>query len=196
MFNPIPPRDSKKLPPIRDDSEDHGAGSEDALTFPTRVRTAAKIWIVTGGVILLYRGAISLYIFVRAGENAVLGGLFWLLLGLLLGAFFLNAGMRSVRGQAVDIQLNGIGSMGIGLLNVCVGGLATCISALLVVVGPGAAGGKRGDFAVFATIAAIPLVCGLGLVTAGRLALASRGQYLAWRRRHENPAAARENGAR
>jgi hypothetical protein len=196
MFNPIPPRDSKKLPAISDDSEEHGPGNEDDIAFPTRVRTAAKIWIVMSGVILVYTGAISLYIFVRAGENAVLGGLFWLLLGLLFGAFFLNAGIRSMRGQAVDIQLNGIGSMGFGLLNVCVGGVATSICALLVVVGPGAAGGKRGDYALFAAIAAIPLVCGLALVTAGRLALASRGQYLAWRRRHENLAAGRENGER
>jgi hypothetical protein len=147
------------------------------------VSIAAITWIVFGCLILI-SGAINLVmqmtVLAAPGKVANPGvaaasGTCGVVIIVLFGAAFLFVGVQSIRGTASDTLGNGIGSIIFGVLNLSCGG-----SALV-----GLSGGmvRGGPAAIVVGIgAAINVLGGLALLTAGVLALIGRSQYLAWKR--------------
>jgi hypothetical protein len=142
------------------------------VPFPTVVKIAGYIWIVFGCLILL-SGLLNLMMAGAAARGAggppptCAGGL-----GILFGIMFLHVGRQSVYGTARDTLGNGIGSIGIGLLNAGVG--------VPVLLGGAAIGGKAALIGLIA--GGISVAAGAGLLIAGVLALVGRSDYKAWRR--------------
>jgi hypothetical protein len=97
---------------------------------------------------------------------------------ILIGAVFLNVGVQSVRGTARDTLGNGIGSILFGLLY---GGAGTFLMIGSFFLHTLAAETETAALmlGIFGTIA---LLCGLGLLAAGVMALVGRDEYKAWRR--------------
>jgi hypothetical protein len=160
---------------------------------PGTVRAAGVIWIVFGCLILLGAAA-NLVVSVGAagagagpraaapGQPPAGVGICGALVNALFGAAFVFVGVQSFNGTARDTLGNGIGSIGIGLLN---GGCG----ALFVAAGV-AGGGAGAPLAV--VVGAASILGGLGLLAAGVLALVGRAGYRAYkdsgRRRRRRPA--------
>src|SRR5262249_8913771 len=131
--------------------------------FPAAVKVAGALWILFGGVLLLYLVFLLLVAFgvvaapkprfglVEVCFDAVLG---------LIGTAFLSVGVQSVRGTASDTLGSGIGSVPFGLF-------------LL-------AGGVAG-FWTNPIAAVVYLPSGAGMLVAGVLALIGHRGYKAWR---------------
>jgi hypothetical protein len=141
-------------------------GFETAPVYPTTVTIAGIVWILFGGVIFLNLLVLLLLMYADAAGGqvgaAVAGGVCGGLIIGLFGAAFIFVGVQSVRGTARDTLGNGIGSIIFGLLNFGSGGLQ-------------ASGGHMIQ-------AGIGFLAGVGLLTAGILALVGRGDYKTWRK--------------
>lgn len=145
-----------------------------AATLPSTVYAAGVVWIVFGCLILL-NSLVTLFVPApqpQPGENQPAPNVCPVLIGVLFGVVFIHVGLQSVKGTAKDTLGNGIGSIVIGLGN---GGFGA-----LMVVGGLALGGTVGLIACVG--GGISVLCGLGLLTAGALALVGRADYKAWRR--------------
>jgi hypothetical protein len=139
--------------------------------FPKLVRVAGVIWIVFG-CLLLVNGGISLLLSYAAdpGKDLLPGQRMELAAYVLavFGLAFLLVGWQSTQGTAKDTLGNGIGSIGIGLVNGA-GGALIVLGAL-----------SRG-VQLQALVGGFCFLAGLGLLVAGALALMGRDQYKAWR---------------
>jgi hypothetical protein len=142
--------------------------------FPATVYAAGVIWIVFGCVILL-NALLTLFLAPappQAGEDQRPPNTCSVLMGVLFGAVFIHVGLQSVKGPAKDTLGNAVGSILLGLGNGAFGAM--------MVVGGLATGGTVG--VVSCVAGGVGVLCGLGLLTAGALALAGRSDYKAWRR--------------
>jgi len=129
---------------------DHDA--DDAPPFPWSVKVAGQIWIGIGVL-----GLIGIPITLMVGLCAAL---IWLV----VLWKFVNTGLDTARGEALDTLRDGIGSIGIGLLALGLCGFLVYCGA----IGAGAALAAPGAL----------------LVAAGSLAVGGRTQYLEWRELH------------
>jgi hypothetical protein len=166
---------------MREDFDEEEEMSEEAVVpFPGTVRIAGIIWIVIGGLILLNAVAnLIITSALAAGQNpgaAAAGGSCPAVVGALIGLAFIFVGQQSVRGTARDTLGNGIGSLGIGLLVSGVGVLAVLGGAAVA----GQQAGQQGM--ILLIIGIVNLFGGIGLLTAGLLALIGRGRYREWKR--------------
>jgi len=134
------------------------------VEIPTSVRIAGIVWIVFGALIL-----VNPVINLLAGGGGG-GDMVAVLIVILFGAVFINVGVQSLRGTAADTLGNGIGSIIFGVLNAGYGAM--------IFVGA-AVGGLPMALAV--VIGGISILGGIGLLTAGVLALVGRQDYKAWR---------------
>jgi len=135
--------------------------------FPATVMAAGIIWIVLGTILVLALliGLVGVVIVTQGRQEkgeVVFGGLCTGLFIGLIGGAFIFVGIQSVLGSARDTLGNGIGSIIFGVLN------------------GGAGMGQILTREYFQS--AISFLCGVGLLTAGVLALVGREQYKAWRR--------------
>jgi hypothetical protein len=143
--------------------------------YPRSVLAAGVFWIVLGSLIVLNAAAnvaLSLAVgVVNQGNQAA--GACPAVCSSLFGIAFLFVGVQSVKGTARDTLGNGIGSIGIGVLNLGFGG----IMIALALSGP-----AQPQAALVAWIAGgVSIFAGLGLVGAGVLALVGRTGYRVWR---------------
>ncbi len=140
---------------------------DDEPGFPATVMAAGIFWIVLGAVL-----AIALLIalagafFMAQGRQekgeVVFSGLCTAVIFGLIGGAFIFVGVQTVFGTARDTLGNGIGSIIFGVLN------------------GGAGLGYIFTREYFASV--VSILCGVGLLAAGVLALVGRGQYKAWRK--------------
>jgi hypothetical protein len=159
-----------------DDYADH------APAFPTTVRIAGIIWIVIGCVIVLNALAtLGLAAAVQRPANPGQApdagtGACGAFLPLLFGAAFVFVGQQSVRGTAKDTLGNAIGSIVLGI--------APLLCGVSFLVGAGFLGvNVPPDMrVVFAIIGAVNILTGIGLLSAGALALVGRAEYREWQR--------------
>jgi hypothetical protein len=145
------------------------------------VLAAGVIWIVFGSLVLLnfLFGVLVLMVLTPPElRGPILGGAFCTgLIVALFGGVFIHVGVQSISGTAKDTLGNGIGSI---IFAGLIGGLG--------VFGLLAAGAARGGNWGGVVQAAIYLVVGAALITAGVLALIGRDGYRAWRRYSRPPA--------
>jgi hypothetical protein len=160
--------------------------TSERAAYPRSVQVAGLFWIGFGCLILL-NAAAGLVLTFAAGPNQgnAMGGVCSAGCSGLFAVAFLVVGVQTIKGTARDTLGNGIGSIGIGVLNMGAGGIMIAIAM------SGAA-----QTAGFATIAGgISILGGIGLVVAGILALIGRSSYREWR--EENyPSTVRAEGRR
>ncbi len=191
-YSADPPRRSRP----RDDFEpDDRDDSYTVRTVPRLIRTAGIIWIIFGSLILINTVVNFALVGAAARENAaaganaadgakVIGGGCGSFVGIAFGIAFLFVGTQSVNGTAKDTLGNGIGSIVIGLLNAGLGAVALLGGlALFTAIAQKNAGPGADQAALIITITGgVGLLCGLGLILAGVLALMGRADYKAFRR--------------
>jgi hypothetical protein len=140
---------------------------EEKPGFPVTVMAAGIFWIVLGAVLVLALLIALVGMFIAAqgrqekGE-VVFGGLCMGLFIGLIGGAFIFVGVQTILGSARDTLGNGIGSIIFGVLN------------------GGAGLGQALTKEYFQS--AVSFLCGVGLLTAGVLALVGRDGYKRWRR--------------
>jgi hypothetical protein len=176
------------------------------IAFPAVVTIAGMIWIFFGLIILLATFA-SLALAVMAlanaspttstpgqiGSNSQVSGTFANLssreygtfccygLALLFGAVFLNVGIQSVRGRAVDTLGNGLGSFLFGLIFGGWGSMLLLAGTAGSIATPSDKAGNVGAL-VMLIVGGLYVLGGLLLLPAGLMALIGRGRYKAWRK--------------
>ena len=173
------PRRDRSREPIDSSRGDEWDDSLVRRDVPKLVRTAGIIWIVFGALICI-NAVVNLGIAGAGGSNAGSGAC-----SILFGVAFIFVGWQSLKGTAKDTLGNGIGSIVIGILNTGIGALVF-IGGLALSAGvvPAQAGGQPlpNQAALLITIiGGISIVCGLGLILAGVLALMGRAEYKAYR---------------
>jgi len=152
---------------MRESFDEPEAEYEEKPGFPVTVMAAGIFWIVLGAVLVLALLIALVGMFMAAqwrqekGE-VVFGGLCTGLFIGLIGGAFIFVGIQTILGSARDTLGNGIGSIIFGILN---GGAG--LGQVLI----------REYFQ-----SAISFICGVGLLTAGVLALVGRDGYKRWRR--------------
>jgi hypothetical protein len=152
---------------MRESFDESEAEYEEKPGFPVTVMAAGIFWIVLGAVLVLALLIALVGMFIAAqgrqekGE-VVFGGLCTGLFIGLIGGAFIFVGIQTILGSARDTLGNGIGSIIFGVLN---GGAG--LGQVLI----------REYFQ-----SAISFICGVGLLTAGVLALVGRDGYKRWRR--------------
>ena len=159
-----------------DEDPDYSPSRFENVPFPVPVRIAGVIWIVFGGLIVMGAALTLLTSLSRpqvpnAGAQTA-GNVCQGLFQLLIGAAFLFVGVQTVKGTAKDTLGNAIGSIILGALN---GGFGF----VLVLGALALAGGGMAALAV--VLGGISVLAGLGLITAGVLALVGRKEYRAWK---------------
>jgi hypothetical protein len=166
---PAPPVRKKAIqPPEEEESFDEPEVEyREESGFPITVMAAGIFWIVLGGVLVLVLllALVGAFLVAQGREEkgeVVFGGLcLGLVIGLIGGAFIF-VGIQTVLGTARDTLGNGIGSIVFGVLN----------------------GGHGLGYALTREylLSAVSFLCGVGLLTAGVLALVGRDRYKEWRR--------------
>jgi hypothetical protein len=153
--------------PMRESFDEPEAEYDDMPGFPATVMAAGIFWIALGAVLVLaLLVALAGAFFMAQGRQekgeVVFGGICTGLFFGLIGAAFIFVGVQTVLGTARDTVGNGVGSIIFGALN-------------------GAAGlGYVLTREYFQSV--VSFICGVGLLTAGVLALVGRTRYKAWRR--------------
>jgi hypothetical protein len=173
---------------MRDDEFDDDDQLERSIRrdtgIPGSVRTAAVIWIIFGGLILI-NAVINLVMISAQGAAPagggpggapqaapqVAGGMCGVLFAALFGGAFIFVGVQTTRGTATDTLGNAVGSIVFGVLN---GG-----GGLIVIAAGMALGGMFGAIALI--VGGISLVAGVALIVAGILAIVGRAGYKHWR---------------
>jgi hypothetical protein len=146
---------------------------DDQPAFPLTVYLAGLIWTIFGGLILVNAAVNLLLILAMAAAWSAdaMGEIWPAVVSMVIGAAFVYVGLQTVRGQAKDTLVSGIGSMIFAVLN---GGFGAFLLA-----GPLAIAERARMVA--AILGGVSLVGGIGLLAAGVLALVGRRGYKAWR---------------
>ena len=158
---------------------DYGEGPP----FPRTITVAGALLIVFGCLVLLNLLLSLALTFVLAGNaggqaagSFVAGGICGALFVVLVGAVFIQEGVRGVRGTLRD-------TLGTGIASIAFGVLVLAAAAFTAIAGGVVQGGFAG-------------LVGAMLVVAGILALVGRGEYRVWRQarkaQREREAADRE----
>jgi hypothetical protein len=134
--------------------------------FPATIRIACGIWLLLGGVLLVW-SSIDLWqvmqpttdLGARVGPYMAMP----LVMLVLMSLPFLVAGVATLWGKVTDTRSNGLASIGLGIL----GGVAAV--------------GVRAMVVPDTTRMVYCLVACVSLALAGVLALAGRGQYQSWK---------------
>ncbi len=152
---------------MRESFDEPESDYDDEPGFPMTVMAAGIFWIVLGAVLVLaLLVALAGAFFIAQGRQekgeVVFGGLCTGLFIGLIGGAFIFVGVQTILGSARDTLGNGIGSIIFGVLN------------------GGAGLGQVLTREYFHS--AVSILCAVGLLTAGVLALVGRNPYKAWRR--------------
>jgi hypothetical protein len=151
--------------------DDPGRRSEGAMPFPKSVLIAGITWIVWGCLIAA-NGALHLLVHVHEGAH-VAGGMWNGVLGILFGAAFLFIGGFICKGMPKD-------TLGITVVSIAFGVL-DCGYGTRLIGGGNAVQGGLGVEIVNNLLGLASLLCALGLLVAGVLALIGRQKYKDWR---------------
>ncbi len=159
-----------------------GIGHSFSEPPPHLIRIAGLIWVLCGGVWLFCWTIIGLWAVLSTGSRSMIFLAIQGPLVLSYGAIFILVGMRTMRGTAAVTLGHGIVTIGLGIL--------FSNSGILIIV----TSGKLRTLLEIGDLIGISicLLIGAGLLTAGALALAGRGQYRAWRRAVQSSLEARE----
>lgn len=147
------------------------------VTCPERVRVACRIWVVFG-ILLLVSALINLILYGSAilASIQTLDGLVALgiiVLGILFGVAFLQAGNHTLKGKSKGILGNGIASLFFGLIN---GAWGTYQISLLMSVRL-----TSYDKTLGYLFSSINLLSGIGLLIAGVLSILGAKAYKTWK---------------
>jgi hypothetical protein len=153
-----------------DDDDDWPLGS--IRPFPAAVRIAGTIWIAMGVLIFVGTGGILLLLL----PATIAGGGCLMIFGGFTGVVFVAEGAWTLQGTAKGTGGNGAGSIFIALIFLCVGFF---LARELVLQLPREVTDHEKLTQMLAL--AVTAVSGLGLLTAGVLALVGRKAYAAWR---------------
>jgi hypothetical protein len=179
-----PVRGRRPEPP-EDEPDDRDINFGQEPPFPGTFTAAGALLIVFGSLVLLNLLVSLILVFALAGNaggqaagGAMVGGICGSLFVGLIGAVFIQEGVRAVRGTLA-------GTLGTGIASIAFGGLVLAGAAFEVFTGGVIQGGLAGLVAAM-------------LIVAGVLALVGRSEYSLWRqwRKDQKERAAADRRAR
>ncbi len=139
--------------------------------FPNSVLAAGIIWIIWGCLVFANGG---LHLLVHSEQGAdVAGGAWNGAIGALAGALFVIIGLLTSKGAAKDTLVNGIASIAFGVLE---GGYGVWLLS-----GAKPVLGGLGEEIVNNLLGLASVICAVGLLASGVLALQGREKYKEWR---------------